>query len=174
MSNLLGSPSSQLKEEVMRKMLRIIVVCALAILVAPPSIADDTSTDFPVQLIYDKVSEGDIEGATDLLTNDAVFLVVTAPGLWSTPALVGPEAIGKWWTGIHKDNGRFEVSDLVVGGDRSIFTGLYHGDRLDNWGVSPAEFDGLAVLRDGKVRLLALSYSADYEPKLDAARKKYR
>lgn len=162
-------PSENFHEDDMREILSTTLACALARSAVTPSFAGELSADFPVQLIYDKVTEGDIEGAKEYLTDNAVYLIVTAPGPWEAPALVGPEAIGKWWTGIHKENGRFEVSDLMTDGDRSTFTGLYYGDRLEKIGMSPAEFDGLAVLRDGKVRVLALSYSAEYEPKLRAA-----
>ena len=70
---------------------------------------------------------------------------------------------------MHKDNGRFEVGEVMMDGDRASFDGRYYGDRLEKIGMSPAEFDGVVVLRDGKVRLLALSYSAEYAPKLRAA-----
>jgi hypothetical protein len=54
-------------------------------------------------------------------------------------------------------------------GDRAIFRALYFGKRLEKIEMSPAEFEGVAVLRDGKVRVLVLAYTADYEPKLRAA-----
>lgn len=155
------------------KIFEVALICA--VMLSPGYLAaGEASEDFPVQPMFDKVSAGDIDGATEYLTSNAVYVIVTAPGPWSTPALVGPEAIGQWWEGMHKDNGRFEVSELQIDGDRATFVGHYFGDRLENWEVSPAEFDGLAVLRDGKVRVLALSYSADYEPKLKAARLKNR
>lgn len=155
----------------MRNFLTTILAGVLAISVAVPSFGGEMSAGFPVQIVYDKVAEGDIDGAKEYLTNNAVFVIVTAPGPWNVPALVGPGAIGDWWAGIHKDNGRLEVSNLMMDGDRATFMAIYYGDRLEEMGVSPAEFDGLAVLRDGKIRLLALSYSAEYEPKLQAARR---
>ncbi len=158
----------------MRRILSTTFACVLAISAATPLIAGDVSAEFPVQPMFDKVAAGDIDGATEYLTDNAVYVVVTAPGPWLTPALVGPGAIGQWWEKLHEDNGRMEVSEPVIDGDRATFVGHYYGDRLEKWGVSPAEFDGLAVLRDGKVRLLALSYSADYEPKMLAALAKNR
>ncbi len=171
---ILSRLSGQLGEEVMRNILSTTFACALAISATTPLIAGDMSTEFPVQPMFDKVAAGDINGATEYLTENAVYLIVTAPGPWLAPALVGPGKIGQWWNRLHEGNARFKVSELVTDGDRSTFVAHVYSDRLENWGVSPAEFDGLAVLRDGKVRLLALSYSADYEPRLQAARKKNR
>lgn len=136
--------------------------------VAGPARADD-ATAVPIQAMYDKVTAGDIAGAVAHLTEDAVYVIVPAPEPWGAPGVSGREAIAGWWDGMHKDNGRFEVQDLTVNGDRAIFRGLYFGDRLERIGMSPAEFEGTAVMRDGKVRLLAVVYSADYEPRLRAA-----
>ncbi len=121
---------------------------------------------FPVEAAYAAVSAGDLDTAVELLTEDAVFAVVPASSRMDGPALVGKEAIRAWWAGTHKDNGRVEFANLKVDGARASFTCLYHGSKLEKLGVSPAEFDGVAILRDGKIRVLVWSYSADYEPRL--------
>jgi len=140
---------------------------SIALAGVQPVFADDS--ELPVQMIYDKVTAGDIDGAVGHLTENAVYMVVTAPRPWDSPALVGRDAIRRWWQGVYKDNGRVEVSEVEMDGDRAIFRALYYGDRLAKIEMSPAEFEGLAVMRDGKVRVLVMSYSADYEPKLRAA-----
>lgn len=147
---------------------RIALAGSIALATALPVSAGDDGK-LPIQALYDQVTAGDIEAAVDRLTEDAVYMIVPAPKPWGAPGLVGRDAIAKWWMGMHKDNGRIEVSDVEMEGDRAIFRALYYGDRLAKIEMSPAEFEGLTVLRDGKVRILVMSYSADYEPKLRAA-----
>ncbi len=148
------------------------IVAALALAVAlavPKACAADSMEGFVVEAAYAAVSAGDIEAATAMLTEDAMFTVVPASSRMKAPALVGKEQIGAWWSGTHKDGGRVEFADLVQSGDRASFTCLYYGNKLEKLGVSPAEFDGVAILRDGKIRALVWSYTAEYEPKLQAA-----
>ena len=133
----------------------------------PVSAGDDGN--LPVQALYDQVTAGEIDAAVGQLTENAVYMIVPAPKPWGAPGLVGREAIAKWWTGMHKDNGRIEVSDVKMDGDRAIFQAHYYGDRLAKIDMSPAEFEGLAVMSDGKIRVLVMAYSDDYLPKLRAA-----
>ncbi|WP_242500452.1 nuclear transport factor 2 family protein [Tropicimonas sp. IMCC6043] len=127
------------------------------------------SSGFVVEDAYAAVSAGDIAAAVEFLTEDAMFAVVPASSRMTAPALVGREEIGAWWTGTHADGGRVEFADLRMDGDRATFTCLYYGNKLESLGVSPAEFDGVAILRDGRIRVLVWSYSAEYEPRLKAA-----
>ncbi len=131
--------------------------------------ASDAEDMFAVDAAYAAVTEGDLETAVSYLTEDAVFAVVPASSRMKAPALVGREEIRNWWAGTHKDNGRVEINDLAMDGVRATFTCLYYGDKLEKLGVSPAEFDGAAVLRDGKIRVLVWSYTVEYEPRLKAA-----
>ncbi|WP_068109504.1 nuclear transport factor 2 family protein [Tropicimonas marinistellae] len=136
---------------------------------APMAEAAGAEGTFVVETAYAAVSAGDVETAITYLTDDAMFSVVPKSSRMSAPALVGKSEIGGWWTGTYKDNGRVEFANLVEDGDRATFTCLYYGDKLEKLGVSPAEFDGVAILRDGKIRVLVWSYTAAYEPKLKAA-----
>lgn len=148
------------------------LLAALAIAAAMPGLRAGAETPidgFVIEKAYTAVSAGDIETAVAFLTDDAMFAVVPASSRMKAPALVGKEEIGAWWSGTHKDGGRVEFFDLVEDGDRLSFTCFYHGKKLAKLGVSPAEFDGVAILRDGKIRALVWSYSAEYEPKLRAA-----
>lgn len=141
---------------------------SVALAAALPAFSSDYGK-LPVQQIYDQVTAGDIETAVGQLTENAVYMIVPAPQPWGAPGLVGRDAIAKWWTGMHKDNGRIEVSEVEMDGDRAIFRALYYGDRLAKIDMSPAEFEGLAVLSGDKVKVLVMSYSDDYLPKLRAA-----
>ncbi len=148
-----------------------IVSATLALTLSSAMAFAGDASKFPIQTLYDTVTAGDTDAATEYLTEDALYVLVPAPGPWEAPALVGREAISAGWKGMQKDNGRFEVVDLKTDGDRATFTGLYYGDRLEKIEMSPAEFDGLAISRDGKILVLLLSYTADYGPKLRAAMK---
>lgn len=146
-----------------------LVALATALAATPPAWSSDTSETFVVEKAYAAVSEGDIDAALSYLTDDAMFAVVPASKRMNATALVGKDDIGAWWAGTHKDNGRVAFADLEVDGARATFTCLYYGDMLARLGISPAEFDGVAILRDGKIRVLVWSYSADYEPRLREA-----
>ncbi|SFC51405.1 nuclear transport factor 2 family protein [Tropicimonas isoalkanivorans] len=150
---------------------RDIPICAavVALALAAPAYSAEEGETFVVEAAYAAVSAGDVDAAVDMLTEDAVFAVVPAPGRMGAPALAGKEAIRGWWAGTYKDNGRVEVSDLKLDGGRATFTCLYYGDHFETLGISPAEFDGTAILRDGKIRVLVWSYTEAYEPKLKAA-----
>ncbi|MDV7141652.1 nuclear transport factor 2 family protein [Tropicimonas sp. TH_r6] len=153
-----------------KKLTYLVAALALALtLTVPNACAADSTDTFVVEAAYEAVSAGDIEAAVAFLTEDAMFTVVPASSRMPAPALVGKEQIGAWWSGTYKDNGRVEFANLTLDGDRASFTCLYHGSKLEKLGVSPAEFDGVAILRDGKIRALVWSYTAEYEPKLHAA-----
>lgn len=143
----------------------------LTILLGSTGAFADEASKFPIQTLYDTVTAGDTTAATDYMTENALYVLVPAPVPWEGPALVGRDAISAWWKGMQKGNGRFEVVGLKSDGDRATFTALYYGDRLEKIEMSPAEFDGLAISRDGKIQVLLLSYSANYLPKLRAAMK---
>lgn len=149
--------------------------CLMAgLLLVVPGLPAEAEAPFPVEAAYAAVSAGQIETALAYLTEDALFAVVPASSRMEGPALVGKDAIGAWWAGTHADNGRVEFADLKLDGPRATFTCRYHGDKLAALGVSPAEFDGVAILRDGKVRVLVWTYTADYEPRLREALAKAR
>lgn len=152
-----------------RSIVTFAAVMLLAVSMPTGRVAAEEPASFVVEEAYAAVTAGDIATAVEYLTEDAMFSVVPASSRMPGAALVGREAIGAWWTGTHKDNGRVEFADLVMDGERATFTCLYHGDKLAKLGVSPAEFDGVAILRDGKIRVLVWSYTADYEPKMREA-----
>ena len=138
-----------------------LTLCALAL---PYAAAADEIEDFVVQKAYDAAMSGDTEAALDMVTEDIFFTVLPAVGhpIWEgAPYLSGKEQVGAWWEFLAKDNSRVQIVELEVEGDRAAFHFEFYGGHFSKLGIEPAMSDGVAILRDGKIFGMMLSFTPE-------------
>ena len=118
--------------------------------------------------IYAALGEGDVDAALEFLADDAVLAIVPAPeGIDGT--FVGKEEIGAWYEGLAAGNGRSEITDMMTAGNRVTMHLAFSDDYFDDLGIGPAEFDGAAVVQNGKVKSLSWVFTPEFMAKMDAA-----
>jgi ketosteroid isomerase-like protein len=121
-----------------------------------------------VAAVYAALEAGDVPAALEFLAGDAVLTLVPAPeGMDGT--FVGKEEIGAWYEGLAAGHGRFEISDVMTAGNRTSMHLAFSDDFFDSLSLSPAEFDGAAVVQDGKVKSLSWVFTPEFAAKMDAA-----
>ncbi|MBT8458839.1 MAG: nuclear transport factor 2 family protein [Boseongicola sp.] len=148
---------------------------ALAIgVIAQPHISlADVIDDFVVQKVYDAAMSGNNEVALSMVTDDVFFTVLPAPGhpIWQgAPYLSGKDAVGAWWEFLASDNSRLEIVELKVEGNRAMFLFEFYGDFLKGLDVEPAMSDVMAILREGKIHGMMLSFTPGTLEAIAAAR----
>jgi ketosteroid isomerase-like protein len=121
-----------------------------------------------VAAVYAAVGEGDIESAVSMLADDAVLVLVPPPeGQDST--FVGKEKIGAWLEELASMNVRFEFSDISVVGNTASMKLAFYGDFFENMGISPAEFDGAAVVQEGLWKSVSWVFTPEFRAKMETA-----
>jgi len=141
----------------------LVFVFALALL-GPSAQAQTTEADpqFLVEAVYDAVEAGDIEAALELLADDAVLTVLPAPDGQEDAAFVGKDEIRAWYEGLHADNPHAEFYDVTVTGNRATWRAEWWGDFFRSIDLAPAQFEGVAVIQDGKVSSMIWANTQEY------------
>lgn len=155
----------------MRKYLIVAMTIVLvfgAFVAAAPAAAQETDPAGVVEAIYAEIEDQDVDAAVALLAEDAVLTLVPPPaGLDGT--FIGKAEIGEWYEGLAADNGRFEFSDISVNGNTATMKLLFYSGFFDSLGISPAEFDGVAVVQDGLLKSLSFVFTPEFGAKMGAA-----
>lgn len=155
----------------MRKYLIVAMTIVLvfgAFVAATPAAAQETDPAGVVEAIYAEIEDQDVDAAVALLAEDAVLTLVPPPaGLDGT--FIGKEEIGEWFEGLAVDNGRFEFSNISVNGNTATMKLLSYSGFFDSLGISPAEFDGVAVVQDGLLKSLSFVFTPEFGAKMGAA-----
>ncbi len=148
------------------------MLAASVVCIPNASIAEGID-DFVVQKVYDAAMSGDTETALSMVTDDIFFTVLPAPGhpIWEgAPYLTGKKAVGAWWEFLAKDNSRLQIVELTVDGARASFLFEFYGGFFNKLGIEPAMSDGVALLRDGKVYGMMLSFTPETIAAIEEAR----
>lgn len=153
----------------MAKVLSLLIVCALLLGMSGTAVqAQEETSPFVVEAVYAAVSAGDIDAALELLADDAVLTILPAPMGQEDAAFVGKEEIRAWYEALHAGNSRAEFDNVRMDGDRATWTARFWNDLFESLGIAPAEFEGVAILHDGKVQSMIWSQSAEFKAKMDA------
>lgn len=121
-----------------------------------------------VAAIYAAVGKGDVELAASMLADDAVLVLIPPPeGQDST--FIGKEKISAWFEELASMNGRFEFSDISVAGNTVSMKLAFYADFFENLGISPAEFDGAAVVQEGLWKSVSWVFTPEFRAKMEAA-----
>lgn len=134
-----------------------------AVAIPHDAVAGDID-EFVVQKAYDAAMSGDTDAALDMVTEDIFFTVLPAVGhpIWEgAPYLSGKDKVGAWWEFLANDNSRLQIVELTVDGDRASFLFEFYGGFFNKLEIEPAMSDGVAILRDGKIYGMMLSFTPE-------------
>lgn len=121
-----------------------------------------------VAAIYAAIGEKDVDAAVELLAEDAVLTLIPPPGPMDG-TFIGKEEIGDWFAGLADDNGQSEFSNVSEMGNTASMNLSFTSGHFNNLGVSPAEFDGVAVVQDGLLKSVTWVMTPEFLAKLEPA-----
>ena len=160
-----------------RTIVVLLLVFASVLLVSTgPLAAQEDATPLPatmepgdvVAAVYAALDAGDVDAALEFLDDDAVLAIVPPPdGI--DGSYVGKEEIGAWYDQLVAGRSRSEISDVMTVGNRVTMHLVFSDDFIAGLGIGPAEFDGTAVVQDGKVKTLSWVFTPEFSAKMDAA-----
>ena len=142
----------------------IALALAVSVVALPHAAMAEEIDEFVVQKVYDAAMSGDTVTALDMVTEDVFFTVLPAVDhpIWEgAPYLSGRDAVGAWWEFLASDNSRLQIVELAVEGDRATFLFEFYGGFFNKLGIEPAMSDGVAILRDGKIYGMMLSFTPE-------------
>jgi len=153
----------------------LVLVFALGLMVssaqAQTTVAEEETVQaepqFVVETVYDAVEAGDIDAALELLADDAVLTVLPAPDGQEDAAFVGKDEIRTWYEGLHADNPHTEFHDVTVTGNRATWKAEWWGDFFRSIDLAPAQFEGVAVIQDGKVSSMIWANTPEYVERMN-------
>lgn len=149
----------------------VVLVSALLLGAGPLAAQENAAPMGPgevVVAVYAALEAGDVDAAVELLADHAVLTILPPPE-GTDGAFVGKEEIRAWYAGLAAGNGRSEISDVLTDGNRAIMRSTFSDAFFDDLGIGPAEFDGAAVVQDGKVESLSWVFTPEFRAKMDAA-----
>lgn len=146
----------------------LVFVFALALL-GPSALAQTTEAEpqFLVEAVYDAVEAGDIDAAIELLADDAVLTVLPAPEGQADAAFVGKDEIRVWYEGLYADNPYVEFHDVSASGNCVSWKAEWWGDFFRSIDLAPAQFEGAAVIQDGKVSSMIWANTPEYVERMN-------
>ena len=153
----------------MRRVLAIVFVFVLLVTVlstaaGAQSTEMESEPQFAVEAAYAAVTAGDMDAALELLTDDAVLMIVS-PQL-AAATHVGKEEIRAWFEVLHADGFSAEFSDVVVDGGRVTFRADTYGGLFESMELAPGEFEGVAIVQNGKVRSMTWALTEEFEARM--------
>ena len=154
----------------MSRAVAICLVFVFALALLGPSVQAQTTEaepQFLVEAVYDAVEAGDIDAALELLADDAVLTVLPAPDGQDDAAFVGKDEIRGWWEGLHADNPHAEFYDVTVTDNRATWKAEWWGDFFRSIDLAPAQFEGVAVIQDGKVSSMIWANTPEYVERMN-------
>jgi len=130
-----------------------------------PPPADPASV---IRAVYAAVEAKDIDAAAELLADDVVLtLIPPPPGL--DGVFIGKEAVRGWYEVLAEGNGRSEIVDVTVSGNRATSRLKFWGDSFVAMGIAPAEFDGVNIAQNGKLKSATWIFTEEFMARFEAA-----
>lgn len=130
---------------------------------SPP--ADPASV---IKAVYAAIEARDLDAAAGLLADDMVLtLIPPPPGL--DGVFIGKEAVRGWYEGLAEGNGRFEIVDVTVSGNRATSKLKFWDDSFVAMGIAPAEFDGVNIAQNGKLKSATWIFTEEFMVRFEAA-----
>jgi hypothetical protein len=158
----------------MRKVLSLailfFVMLSLLATSSPATAQDEPSMDPAAVLkaVYAAVEVGDLEAVADLLADDVVLALIPPPeGM--DGVFVGKEAVLGWYEELFASNGRYEITDTTVMGNRATSKLKFWDDWFVAMGVAPAEFDGVNIAQNGKLKSITWVFTEEFITRFEAA-----
>ncbi|MFN2201265.1 MAG: nuclear transport factor 2 family protein [Caldilineaceae bacterium] len=152
----------------MYRALSLLIVCALLLgLSGSTVLAQEPKMDAAevVDAIYSAVEAQDLATAAEYLADDVVLVLVPPPG-GMDGTFVGKEEVLGWYESLIANNLAIELSNMQVDGNRVTLTNL---TWIDDLPVAPVEFDGSAVVQQGKLKAVNWVMTPQTITALDAA-----
>ncbi|MCB0117311.1 MAG: nuclear transport factor 2 family protein, partial [Caldilineaceae bacterium] len=146
-----------------------ILVFVLLLSLAPLAASAQASADPQdpaeiIQSIYAALEGGDVDGAMEMVAEDAVLTLIPPP-LGTDGTFVGADAIRDWYDSLVANNIRIEFSHVDVSGNMASMS---MATWVDDLPISPAFFDGSGIIQGGKLKALSWAMTPASMAALDA------
>jgi len=152
--------------------LLLILLSLVAVLRADSAHALQTDTpptdpETVIRTIYGALSAGDVDGAMELIAEDAVTVrIPPPPGMDSALDKAGTRAS---WEQFAARNGRVEITELYVHGDKVAFSANVTEDLFTSIGVPYMAANYVAIVQDGRLKSSTITWTEASQAIADAA-----
>jgi ketosteroid isomerase-like protein len=154
----------------MKRLMIVAVTIVLTLVFVTSGVEAQGPEMDPAQVIedvYEAVMQNDLDTAGSYLAEDAVLVILPAPPD-TNGTFVGKEAVLGWYQNLVENNITIEFRDAQVAGERVTITNNTIVDDLP----IPVDFDGTAIVQDGKVTTMSWVMTPESQAALDATLEK--
>lgn len=152
----------------------VFLVMLILLAASTPIAAQEVPTMDPASVlkaVYAAVEAKDIDAAAELLADDVVLtLIPPPPGL--DGVFIGKDAVRGWYEELAAGNGRFEIVDVTVSGNRASSKLKFWDDSFAAMGIAPAEFDGVSIAQGGKLKSATWVFTEEFLARFETAMNK--